>query len=99
MNGFAQAGAWETPSSEGPPQPAEPASGAAARRKPVSFNPHLLIEPGVPPDSSEAMVRAVREHLKRYGNHQSAKNALARIEDPQWLAAWDVALRAANGRD
>src|SRR5207247_5025347 len=28
-----------------------------------------------------------------------AKNALARIEDPQWLAAWYVALRAANGRD
>jgi SAM-dependent methyltransferase len=83
----------------GAESPAEAGSDAPATQYTAVFDPALFVDPRIQPDAPEAMVRAVREHLRRYSNHQSAKNAVARLEDSRWLDAWDVALRAVSGRD
>jgi hypothetical protein len=63
---------------------------AAPPRPAVQFEPSLLADPRVV-STSDPMVQGVREHLRRYGNHQSSKSALTRIEDAAWLEAWDAA--------
>lgn len=99
VNGFSHASVPGDLGVAGSERPAAKQPAGSTEPPAVSFDPQLFIEPRVPADTPEAMLRAIREHLRRYGNHQSVKNALARIEDPRWLDAWDAALRAASGRD
>lgn len=42
-------------------------------------------------------VEGIKRHLWRYSGQQSCRNALARLDDPAWLAAWDDALHTLKG--
>lgn len=101
LNGASYAGVSAGATAAGAAASSSAASerGPAEKRRAVPFDPRLFVDPRIPADTPDAMVRAVREHLRRYGNHQSPKNTLARLEDDRWLAAWDPALRAMSGRD
>ncbi|HYD80791.1 MAG TPA: 50S ribosomal protein L11 methyltransferase [Paucimonas sp.] len=64
---------------------------------PVSFDPALLDDPSIPPALENAGVDGLRQHLRHYSGQWSPKNAIARLEDPAWLAAWDAALATTTG--
>lgn len=80
----------------------EDAAPAAAPVEPpalprIAFDPALLADPTLPADMDPMMVQGLTRHLQRYGNLQSSRNVLQRLEDPVWLAAWDQALQATRG--
>jgi predicted RNA methylase len=58
----------------------------------ATFDPALFNDPTIPETFDKAMVAGLKQHLSRYSEHQSSKNILARLEDPEWTNAWDVAL-------
>jgi type III protein arginine methyltransferase len=64
----------------------------------VTFDPALFDDAAIDESFEKFRVDGLRQHLWRYSGQQSARNALARIEDPAWLAAWAGALRAVAGK-
>ncbi len=67
----------------------------------ITFDPAVLADPSVPESifvADKAMVEGLRQHLRRYGNHQSLKTTLGRLDDAAWLATWSNALEAAAGK-
>jgi protein arginine N-methyltransferase 7 len=58
----------------------------------VTFDPALFDAPSIPSSFEQFRVEGVRQHLGSYSGLLSAMNAIARLEDPAWLAAWDAAL-------
>lgn len=67
-------------------------------RPSIEFDPALLEDPSIPDACERFRVDGLRQLLHRYGGQQSPKNALARLDDPLWLAAWDRALAACAGQ-
>ncbi|MEX1830088.1 50S ribosomal protein L11 methyltransferase [Luteibacter sp. CQ10] len=80
------------------PEAAEASPGKPEPLPAVPFDPVLLGDPAIPESMNAAMVGGLRQHLVRYGTHQSSRNALARLEDAGWVAAWDRALRITAGK-
>lgn len=64
---------------------------------PVTFDPALFDDPGIPASFESFRVDGVRQLLWRYSAQQSPRNVLSRLDDPQWLAAWDAALATTAG--
>lgn len=82
---------------QAPPQEAQPgASHAAAPAEApmprVAFDPALLGDPSMPSSFDAYRVDGLKRHLWRYSGQLAPRNAIARLEDPYWLAAWDRAL-------
>lgn len=63
----------------------------------VAFDPAWLLDPAITADSSSLMVDGLREHLRRYSSLHAPKNALRRLEQPAWSAAWDRVLENVAG--
>lgn len=63
----------------------------------VAFDPASFEAPVIPGFVETHVVEGVKQHLRRYGAHQSIRNALRRIEDPQWLLQWGPALDTLRG--
>jgi len=63
----------------------------------VAFDPAWLDTPAIPDFIETHVVEGVQQHLRRYGAHQSIRNALRRIEDPEWLLQWGLALDTLRG--
>lgn len=63
----------------------------------VTVDPAVFDQPGLPEGLDDSMLGGLTQHLHRYGNHQSPKNTLDRLEDPAWLAVWDEALKSTAG--
>jgi len=63
----------------------------------VTFDPVLFDDPSIPGSFEKFRVEGLRQHLWRHSGHQSAKNSLARLVDPVWLAAWDTVLSTMKG--
>jgi type II protein arginine methyltransferase len=69
-------------------------SSSAARSRP----PAVVFDPSIAPPSNlrvafgEEMVEGLRMHLWRYGAIEGVRHALSRLEDPEWLPAWNDAL-------
>lgn len=63
----------------------------------VSFDPALLDDPSMPPSFEAFRVDGLKQHLWRYSGQVSPKNAITRLEDPAWRAAWDAALATTAG--
>jgi type II protein arginine methyltransferase len=63
----------------------------------VSFDPALFEDPAIPSSVEQFRVRALQQHLWRYSGQVSPRNAIRRLEDPVWLAAWDAALASTAG--
>lgn len=63
----------------------------------VTFDPALFSNPDIPETFEKQMVDGLRQHLLRYSEHQSSKNSLVRLEDREWVDAWDSALRTTKG--
>ena len=59
---------------------------------PVVFDGRWLRDPAMPQALQGMRLDGIRKHLWRYGNQVAARNAIVRLEDPDWLAAWDAAL-------
>ncbi|UXY16198.1 tetratricopeptide repeat protein [Chitiniphilus purpureus] len=74
---------------EAPPQASPPG---------VVFDPALLGDPAIPASFDTFRVDGLRQHLRRYSAQRAPGNALARLADPAWLAAWDTALAGTAGR-
>ncbi|MBB5862359.1 50S ribosomal protein L11 methyltransferase [Xanthomonas arboricola] len=79
------------PESAAPPGELEPLPS-------VPFDPVLLVDPTIPESMNAAMVGGLRQHLVRYGAHQTSRNTLVRLDDDGWLGAWDQALRSTAGK-
>ncbi|UXI65937.1 50S ribosomal protein L11 methyltransferase [Tahibacter amnicola] len=79
------------------PQAAPVTPDAPAPLPRVEFDPQLFADPAVPTSTNPAMVAGLRQHLARYGAHLSSRATLERLDDPQWLQAWDSALAATAG--
>jgi protein arginine N-methyltransferase 7 len=62
-----------------------------------AFDPALLADPSLPPGCDSFRVEGLKEHLRRHSAQLSPRNAIARLEDPVWRAAWDTALAACAG--
>lgn len=78
--------ASKTPRAELPPLPN------------VTVDAALFDQPGLPDGLDDSMLGGLTQHLRHYGNHQSPKNTLDRLEDPAWLAIWDEALKSTAQR-
>jgi protein arginine N-methyltransferase 7 len=78
-------------------KPATTSAAPAPTRARIQYEPLANESAAIPASLSEAMVKGVTAHLDRYGSLQSPKNLLARIEDPEWLDAWDKALALTGG--
>ncbi|KAB8061468.1 hypothetical protein GCN74_05220 [Janthinobacterium sp. FT14W] len=63
----------------------------------AGFDPALLRDPAMPASFDTLRVEALRQHLKRHSAQVSPRRAMARLEDPLWLAAWDAALESTRG--
>ena len=64
----------------------------------MRFNPEVHDAEALSAElEAEPMFKAVQQHLWRYSVFQSARNAISRIEDTAWLAAWDEGLRGLRG--
>lgn len=63
----------------------------------VVFDPALFDDPSIPSSFDTFRVEGLKQHLQRYSGQLSHKNAVARLEDPAWLAAWDTALAGTAG--
>ena len=63
----------------------------------VAFDPALFDDPSIPASSDTFRVEGLRQLLLRYSGQLSAGNAIARLDDPLWLAAWDAALSGTAG--
>lgn len=63
----------------------------------VLFDPALFDDPSMPADSDAFRIEGVARHLWRYSGQSSARNAIQRLTDPVWCAAWDEALAGSAG--
>lgn len=63
----------------------------------IQFDPRLLADPAIPSSLNASMVAGLKQHLWRYGVHQSSRNVLDRLDDERWLRAWDQALAGTAG--
>ena len=63
----------------------------------VLFDPALFDDPSMPAESDAFRVEGVARHLWRYSAQSSVHNAIQRLTDPVWCAAWDTALAATAG--
>jgi protein arginine N-methyltransferase 7 len=63
----------------------------------VLFDPALLDDPAMPASVEGFRVEGLRQLLLRYSGQLSPGNAIARLEDPLWLDAWDSALAELAG--
>jgi hypothetical protein len=63
----------------------------------VAFDPVLFDDPSIPPSFDGFRVEGLRQHLWRYSGQMSCRNAIARLQDPAWLEAWDAALSTMAG--
>jgi len=63
----------------------------------VEFDPALFNDPSIDASFDQNMVEGLRQLLWRHSAHQSPRNILARLEDPEWVCAWDTALAATHG--
>lgn len=63
----------------------------------VNFDPALFDDPSIPESFDRFRVDGLKQHLCRYSGQQSPRHTLARLEDPVWLDAWDVALSTLAG--
>ncbi|NOT89847.1 MAG: hypothetical protein HOP03_16950 [Lysobacter sp.] len=66
-------------------------------RPEARFDPAMLDDPSLPEATAPFRVEGLGQHLSRYGNQQSPRQCIARLEDPEWLKAWDSALSALAG--
>jgi protein arginine N-methyltransferase 7 len=51
----------------------------------------------MPSSFEQFRVEGLKQHLRPYSGLLSARNAITRLEDPVWLAAWDAALSGTAG--
>ena len=58
----------------------------------VRFDPALFDDPSMPVGSDEFRIEGIARHLWRYSGQASARNAIQRLDDPMWCAAWDSTL-------
>lgn len=58
----------------------------------AAFDPALFADSAMPPSADSYRIEGLRQHLRRHSAQLSPRNAIARLEDPQWRAAWDTAL-------
>lgn len=80
-------------------EPAGVEQPAEVVRPAADFDPAKFVDPRLPDDIDQNMVAGLTQHLRRYGDLQSPKNVLQRLDDAHWLDAWDQALaRTAGGR-
>jgi protein arginine N-methyltransferase 7 len=63
----------------------------------AGFDPALFDDPSLPPSCDSYRVDGLRQHLRRRSAQLSPRNAIARLEDPLWRAAWDTALACCAG--
>lgn len=63
----------------------------------VLFDPALFDDPSMPADSDAFRIEGIARHLWRYSAQSSARNAIQRLTDPVWCAAWDTALAGTAG--
>jgi type III protein arginine methyltransferase len=63
----------------------------------ITLDPALFAHPDIPARFDQPMVDGLKQHLLRYSAHQSVKNCLLRLDDPEWTSAWDRALRGTTG--
>lgn len=63
----------------------------------VPFDPALFEDAALPADAEAFRVEGVVRHLRRYGGLVAPRQAIARLEDARWLAAWDAALAGCAG--
>ncbi|MDQ1812396.1 methyltransferase domain-containing protein [Massilia sp. CCM 9210] len=63
----------------------------------VTFDPALLDDPSMPASSDAFRVDGLKQHLWRYSAQLSPRNAINRLDDHVWLAAWDQALSGTAG--
>lgn len=63
----------------------------------VRFDPVLFDDPSLPAGSDEFRIEGIARHLWRYSGQSSARNAIQRLDDPMWCAAWDTALANTAG--
>jgi predicted RNA methylase len=75
----------ETPQVEMPPPPQ------------ITFDPLVLTQPSIPAELDSSMVEGLRQHLRRYSGSLSPRRAVARLEDPVWVSAWNAALSLTAG--
>src|SRR5262245_26711613 len=61
------------------------------------FDPALFDDPAIPASFDGFRVEGLKQHLWRYGGQLAPSHAIARLEDPAWLAAWDAALASTRG--
>jgi protein arginine N-methyltransferase 7 len=61
------------------------------------FDPALLEDASMPASADAFRVDGLRQHLGRYSAQLSPRNAIGRLSDPLWLAAWDQALAGTAG--
>ncbi len=62
----------------------------------VVFDPVLFDDPSILPSFDAFRVEGIKQHLWRHSGQLSPRNAITRLEDPVWLAAWDTALSATS---
>ena len=63
----------------------------------VRFDPALFDDPSMPAGSDAFRIDGIARHLWRYSAQSSARNAIQRLTDPVWCAAWDTALAGTVG--
>ena len=63
----------------------------------VCFDPALFDDPSMPAGSDAFRIEGIARHLWRYSAQSSARNAIQRLTDPLWCAAWDTALAGTAG--
>lgn len=63
----------------------------------VRFDPVLFDDASMPIGSDEFRIEGIARHLWRYSGQSSARNAIQRLDDPMWCAAWDTALADTTG--
>lgn len=61
------------------------------------FDPVLFAHPAIGADADAFRVDGLKQHLSRYSAQVSPRNAIDRLDDPQWRHAWDGALSAMRG--
>jgi protein arginine N-methyltransferase 7 len=63
----------------------------------TAFDPALFNDASMPASCDSYRVDGLRQHLKRHTAQLAPRNTIARLEDPAWLAAWDLALASTAG--
>ncbi len=63
----------------------------------VRFDPALFDDPSMPTGSDAFRIEGIARHLWRYSGQSSPRNAIQRLDDPAWCAAWDTALADTAG--